>query len=251
MQGFRAARDVADPEGPDVGAGIGRDGKRDHVCEGGAGNDAPPRAVPVLDQAVRSAEGVPHDPGVVRCWGGYSSQETIRRQIRALDDAPARAVPVRDKRGWRITHVGLTPDGPHVVAGRSGDGDQRIVDDGGGDDAPTRPIEVLGECRSRPAAITNNADRPDVVVSDRRGPEEYRTVDHRAGDDVEARPPEGRAGGAQYDSHGEQSRQFINSAPACVATKRDGKRPWGFSLLLNLGLDFIHSGFLHIGLMSK
>ena len=61
----------------------------------------------------------------------------------------------------------MTADGPDVVAGEGGDAGEGPACDGGRrDNAPPRPIEMLGERHPARVAPCDLTDRPDVVIGD-------------------------------------------------------------------------------------
>src|SRR5258708_36138609 len=61
-------------------------------------DDAPLRAVPVLDQCEAICDFKSHGPDVVCRDAGDSSQEGVAHGVRTGDDAPLRAVPLLDQR---------------------------------------------------------------------------------------------------------------------------------------------------------
>src|SRR5262249_38675598 len=155
------------PHGPDIVGGIGRDViDWTDTGEGGAGDDGPARAIPVLDQDPLFGDvDVTRGPDVGRRDGRHRTQQSPVLELRAGDDAPAHAVPVLDQR-IDGTASSLIPDGPDVVAGRGGDVvEDAAMDNRGRDDAPARPVEVRGE---RLLGGDRTADGPDIIVRDRR-----------------------------------------------------------------------------------
>src|SRR5579859_4574974 len=96
-------------DGPDVIGGIGRDSGKADAREGGAGDDAPARAVPVDDPGVAAV--VPHGPDVISGMGENTCDPNVGEDGAGVD-APACAVPVFDQ-GSRGTEA----DRPDVVAG--------------------------------------------------------------------------------------------------------------------------------------
>ena len=138
-------------------AGIGRDGQ-EGWCTAPTRDAVWRRCSRPCRPSVRSGRSrrrrCPDGPDVVRRDGRHRP-ETISLDRRAGDHTPGRAVPVLDQllSEVRVIRPSLEPDSPDVVAGRGGHAEELAArgiypsagQGRGRDDAPARPIEVLGK----------------------------------------------------------------------------------------------------------